>query len=532
MAFKDLRSCLENLKRSDLLFSIDRLIDKDSELMPLVRWQYRGLAEAERRGFLFTNVTDGRGRTYDASVAVAVLGASRRVYAAALGCPVEELRDRWIRAAANPITPVVIKSAGAPVKEEIHGADEVGREGFGMDEFPVPISTPGYDPAPFVTSGHWVTKDLETGVRNVGNYRGHVKAPNRLGLQLFPTQHEGIHWLKRRERGQDLEAAIVIGAPPTVAMTAVAKLPYGVDEYAVAGALSGEPIELVRCETVDLEVPAQAEIVIEGRIPTRYLEPEAPFGEFTGFVGERTLHPCFEITCVTHRRRPIWQAFISQFPPSESTMIRAISNEAAYYNLLKNHCNVPSVIDIVFHECAGALNMMVIRLKKRSPAQPSQALLAAAALEPTYGKILIAVDEDIDPYDLDAVMWACSTRMQPHLDVTIIRNRASMLDPSAAPPDAPREQQFFPEPRGASAMLIDATRKWNYPPISLPKEEFMQRARRIWEDERLPALSPKTPWFGYPLGPWPAEWEEEADVAVKGRYYETGEKLAKQRVTH
>src|SRR5881628_425024 len=499
MAFKDLRSSIEDLKRRDLLFSIDRLIDKDSELMPLVRWQYRGLAEAERRGFLFTNVTDGRGRSYDASVAVAVLGASRQVYAAALGCDVGELRDRWIRATANPITPVVVKGSGAPVKEEIHGPDEVGREGCGVDEFPVPISTPGYDPAPFVTSGHWVTKDLETGVRNVGNYRGHVKAPNRLGLQLFPTQHEGIHWLKRRERGQDLEAAIVIGAPPTVAMTAVAKLPYGVDEYAVAGALSGEPIELVRCETVDLEVPAHAEIVIEGRIPTRYLEPEAPF---------------------------------SQFPPSESTMIRAISNEAAYYNLLKNHCNVPAVIDIVFHECAGALSMMVIRLKKRSPAQPSQALLAAAALEPTYGKILIAVDEDIDPYDLDAVMWACSTRMQPHLDVTIIRNRASMLDPSAAPPDAPREQQFFPEPRGASAMLIDATRKWNYPPISLPKEEFMQRARRIWEDERLPALSPKTAWFGYPLGPWPAEWEEEADVAVKGRYYETGEKLAKQRVSH
>ncbi|PYN95250.1 MAG: carboxylase, partial [Candidatus Rokuibacteriota bacterium] len=180
MAFKDLRSCLAELKRRDLLFTIDRLIDKDSELMPLVRWQYRGLKEAERRGFHFTNVTDGRGRSYDGSVAVAVLGASRLVYATALGCRVEELRDRWIHAAANPITPVVIKSAGVPVKEEIHGPDEVGREGFGLDEFPVPISTPGYDPAPFVTSGHWVTKDLETGVRNVGNYRGHVKAPDRL----------------------------------------------------------------------------------------------------------------------------------------------------------------------------------------------------------------------------------------------------------------------------------------------------------------------------------------------------------------
>src|SRR2546425_13316749 len=110
MAFKDLRSSIEDLKRRDLLFSIDRLIDKDSELMPLVRWQYRGLAEAERRGFLFTNVTDGRGRAYDASVAVAVLGAARRVYAAALGWPVEQLRDRWIRAAANPLPPDRVNS--------------------------------------------------------------------------------------------------------------------------------------------------------------------------------------------------------------------------------------------------------------------------------------------------------------------------------------------------------------------------------------------------------------------------------------
>jgi len=529
MAFKDLRTCLEELKRRELLFTITRLIDKDSELMPLVRWQYRGLKEEERRAFLFTNVTDGRGRSYDASVAVAALGASRQVYAAALGCAVEEIRDRWIRAAASAVEPVLVKSSSAPVKEEIHGPEEVKREGFGMDEFPVPISTPGYDPAPFVTSGHWVTKDAETGIRNVGNYRGHVKAPDRLGLQLFPTQHEGIHWSQRMERGQDhLECAIVIGAPPTVAMTAVAKLPYGVDEFAVAGALAGEPIELVQCETVDLEVPAAAEIVIEGRIMTRYAEPEAPFGEFTGFVGERTLHPCFELTCVTHRKRPIWQAFISQFPPSESTKIRGIANEANYYDLLKNHCNVPSVLDVVFHEAAGAMFLVVIRLKKRSPAQRMQALLAAA-LDPTYGKILIAVDDDVDPYDLDAVMWAATTRMQPHLDVQIIQQRASMLDPSAAHPDAPREQQWYPEPRGAGAMLIDATRKWDYPPVSLPKEEFMLRARHIWEEERLPALTPKRPWYGYPLGPWPAEWEEEADMAVKGRYFETGEKLREQR---
>jgi 4-hydroxy-3-polyprenylbenzoate decarboxylase len=107
---------------------------------------------------------------------------------------------------------------------------------------------------------------------------------------------------------------------------------------------------------------------------------------------------------------------------------------------------------------------------------------------------------DVDAFDDDVLL------APGDVDVAVVvAPGASMLDPSAAPSDAPREQQFFPEPRGASGTLIDATRKWNYPPISLPKEEFMQRSRRIWEDERLPAQSPKTPWFGYPLGPWPAE---------------------------
>ena len=187
------------------------------------------------------------------------------------------------------------------------------------------------------------------------------------------------------------------------------------------------------------------------------------------------------------------------------------------------------MLDVAFHEAASAVNLIVIRLRKSMKTQPAQAMLAAASLDPTYGKIINAVDEDIDPYDLDSVMWACCTRMQPHLDLQILMNRAALLDPSSAPPDASLQQQFYPEPRGTSAVLIDATRKWDYPPTSLPKEEFMRRAGAIWEELGLPPLTPKTPWFGYPLGPWPREWEEEADLAIKGRYYETGEKFAKDR---
>jgi UbiD family decarboxylase len=528
MGHRGLREALAALEAKGLLHRVDRRLSKDSEVMPLVRWQYRGLPEEQRRAFLFTNLTDGRNRSYEADLTVASLGASRPVYACALDCAVEEVRDRWIHAQTDPVAPVLAAAKGAPVKEEIHTGEELAR--LGLDEFPIPVSTPGYDPAPFITSGCWVTKDPQTGIRNVGNYRGMVKARNRIGLQMFPSQHDGIHWALCRQRAlKYLEAAVVIGPPPVVNMTAVAKIPYGVDEYSVAGALLGGPLELVKCETVDLEVPAHAEIVLEGRVSTEFLEPEAPFGEFSGYMGERADHPVMEITCITHRRRPIWHAFISQFPPSESTKVRSMCNEANYYNLLRNHCNIPSVLDVVFHEPTSAQNLIVIRMKKQMKAQPSQALLAAAALDPTYGKILIAVDEDIDPYDLDSVMWACCTRMQPHLDMQIQMNRAAILDPSMAAPEASAEEQFYPEPRGGSAVLIDATRKWDYPPTSLPKEEFMARARRIWEELKLPPLAPKKPWFGYPLGPWPTAWEEEADLAIKGRYYDTGDKLARQR---
>jgi 4-hydroxy-3-polyprenylbenzoate decarboxylase len=523
-----LRDHLKGLEARGLLHRVEASVSKDTELMPLVRWQYRGLAAEQRKAFLFTKVADARRGVYDGEVAVATIGASREVYAAALDCPPQEIRERWIRAQSSPVEPVLVDGKGAPVKEVILRGRQV--QELGLDAFPIPISTPGFDPAPYITSGAWVTKDPETGIRNVGNYRGMVKARDRIGLQMFPSQHDGIHWAKWKAKGaRYMEAAVVVGPPPAVNLVAVAKIPYGVDEYTIAGAMCGFPIELVKCETVDIEVPADAEIVLEGRIPTDFKEPEAPFGEFTGYVGERTMHPVLEITCITHRRRPIWHAFISQFPPSESSLVRAVGNESNYFHILKNHCSIGSVLDVVFHEPSGAHFLIVIRLKKQFAAQASQAMLAAAALDPAQGKIIIAVDEDVDPYDADSVLWAVATRMQPHLDTQVIQNRVALLDPSTAPPDSPPEEQFFPQPRGASTLLIDATRKWAYPPTSLPREAVMRRARELWEELGLPALAPRRPWFGYPLGPWPAEWTSEAELALEGRYYETGEKLAGQR---
>lgn len=529
MGYKDLRSYLTALEKAGLLVRVDRPVNKDTELMPLVRWQYRGLPEEERKAFLFTNVTDSSGRKYESPVVVAALGASRRVYATAMGCPENETRASWLKLTAQRTPPVMVPKAEAPVKEVIlQGADLQG-PGGGLSRLPIPISTPGFDPAPFITAGHWVTKDPHTGIRNVGHYRAQIKAPNRTGIQLIPTQHVGIHFFESQKLGKPLEAAIVIGAQPAVAMTAVAKLPYGVDEFEVAGSLAGEPVELVKCETVDLEVPASAEIVIEGIIRTDEWEPEAPFGEYTGYLGERRYHPIFEVQCITHRRQPIFQAFISQFPPSESSMVRGLANEAVYYDLLVNHANLPSVTDVSFPQEAAAQHMIVIQMKKNNQAEPWRAMHAVNAVDPTYGKIAVVVDPDVDPRDLSSILWAIYTRSQPHRDWRIITGKASMLDPSAAPPNAPPEQLWFPGVEGAGGVMIDATRKWDYPPISLPKREYMEKARAMWEELGLPRLRPKVPWYGYLVGEWPQEWLDDADAAVRGDYYAVGEKMTKGR---
>lgn len=526
MAYKDIRDYINDLDKQGLLYRISRQINKDTELMPLVRWQFRGLPSDERKAFLFENLTDSRGRSFDSQCAVGVLGASRPIYAAAMGCKPEEIQECWVQAQRYPISPVMVE--GGSVKEVILQGDELVAAG-GVDKFPIPISTPGYDTAPYLSSPYVVTKDPEDGSVNIGTYRGMIKGITRTGIMTHGAQHIGIHLEKARRLGQPLPAAIILGCVPYVGMCSVAKIPYGISEYDVAGGLAGEAIELVKCETVDLEVPATSEIVLEGELSTEYVEDEAPFGEYTGYMGERAQNHVFHISCITHRRSPIYQAFISQFPPSESSMIRKISYDALMTKFLKYDCNIPTVQKVAFHEMGGSWMYCVIQLDKTNPSQPWQALNAAVALDPTIGKIIIAVDSDVDPEDPESVNWALSFRMQPHLDLRITTGKSSMLDPSGAPSGSPTAERRFPKPVGTSAMLIDATRKYAYPAVSLPAKEYMDDARKIWEELGMPPLKTRYPYHGYELGYWPEEWAKEAEMAVQGLYLETGDKLAQRR---
>jgi UbiD family decarboxylase len=523
MGYRDLREYLAALNARGLLETVDEPVCKDTELVPLVRLQFRGLPEDKRKAFWFRNVTDARGRTYDCSAVLGALGSSRAIYGAALGVAPDEIASHWAHAQANHLLARAIARQAAPVKSIIHRLPD---SGGGVDRFPHLISTPGFDPAPFITAGVWVTRDPENGAYNLGIYRGMIKASDRIGCATdVPTQHLAIQWEKARALGRPLDAAIFIGGPPALLLAAASKLPYGVDEYGLAGALNGEPIEVVRCETFDAVVPAHAEIVIEGKIRTDLLEPEAPFGEASGYLGPRKMEKIFEVAAITHREHPVYQGIISEFPPSESTVIRKAAFDAVFLHHLKNVRGIASVSKVASHEMASCNMMFVIQLDRPSPGQARDALRAAAAFESSLGKIFIAVDADIEPNSMDAVLWALSYSMQPHRDVEIVRGKIPRLDPSVTP--GPDEK--YPDGLGASAMLIDACRKHPYLPVSLPRRDFMDAALARWTSLGLPALDLKTPWHGYPLPAWTAENAEEADMAVTGRYFETGAKLAKRR---
>jgi len=522
-SYADLREFIAALEQNEKLVRIQREINKDTELHPLVRWQFRGLKEKDRKAFLFENVTDSRGRKYRGSVLVGGLAASSDIYCLGLKCTPEEVADRWLHAMDNLVEPELVSRG--PVQEEIHKSKDLLAYG-GFEEFPIPISTPGFDNGPYITAGHWITKDPETGRRNVGNYCGLIKGQALSGLMSGTPQDISLHWEKCRKNGIPLEVAVAVGTIPAVSYTATQKVPPTMDELALAGGLVGAPIKLVKCQTVDLEVPATAEIVFEGIIPTRYLEEEGPFGESMGYVDPRTLSPFFELTCVTHRKNPIWVSIISQVTPSESSKIKAMGMATLIHRFLKQK-GFPSVLEVSLMEPLVNLRpYVVLRMKKRDDQDPWGAMNALLEYGDRVGKLVIAVDDDINPHDPVAVTWAITHRSQPHKDIKIIGDRPFGATPIGMLVSHPTSRYDNTE----SSLLIDATRKADFPPLSLPKKEYMERARQIWEELGLPKLEPQEPWHGYFMGLWPNDLDEEAKLAAAGDYDKVGEKLRGTRV--
>lgn len=511
----DFQEHLANLEAAGLLTRIDRPTCKDTEIHPLVRWQFLGgFPEAQRRAFLFTNVIGAKGERYDIPVVVGALAASDRIYAMGMGVPVEDLGGIWMRGIAKPIAPVFV--ATAPCHEVVITGDDLKKKGGGLASLPVPISTPGFDAAPYLTATVCVTKDPRTGIRNMGTYRAGLKAPDRLGVRMASRLSGAggyVHWLEYQKLGQPMPCAIIIGCAPVVAFTGPQKLSLDQDEMAVAGGLAGRPMRVTKCKTIDLEIPADAEIVIEGLIDTELLEPEGPFGESHGHIALEDFNMSMRVTAITRKAKPVFASILSEVTPSESSILKKSAYEALFFAHLRNHLEIKGIKRVVMHEPLTNLRKVIFLQLAHGVPQTEvwRALNGAATLQAQCGKIVIAVSEDIDPRNTDAIFWSLAYRFNPVDDTLIV--------PYKAGGHGPKTGATGPE----SSMLIDATLKHPTSPLALPARHFMEKSRKIWEELGLPAIAPaQPPWHGYDLGDWAADWQSFADNATKGDWEANG----------
>lgn len=474
MAYDDLRSYLGVLEQRGMMRWVDKEVDKDWEIGSVARMIFRAMPEGARYGIGFRNIAGFPG----GRVVAGVVAASREMIATAIGCDprMAAIHDRVIAGINAPIEPVIVDDG--PCKEVM-----LTGEAIDLTALPVPTWTPDKDAGPYLTP-LWVTKDPDTGRRNIGIRRCQIKSRDKTGI-LFgaPDRGGAIHYEKWKRLGKNMPAAIFIGGDPVQYLVAPAR--YGADELAVAGGIRGEAIPLVKCETVDLEVPATAEIVIEGEVLIDGQEAEGPFGEFTGYMAGGREGPVFKVTCITHRRDPIVLGVISQFPPSESSMIKRALLEAGLKKHLAVDLNIPGITDVHALEAGGCTAALWISLKKMYAGHVDQTVFGTLGhFGMSYFKWIVVTDDDVDIEDPFMRDWILCWRVRPDKDMRIIEGTAPVeLDPSSLGPD------YVPGSEPAAKVIIDATRKWDYPGISLPPLDQLRQVADDWDAYGLPPLA-------------------------------------------
>jgi len=472
MFYKELREYMQVLEKKGLLKRIKKEVDKNWEITAICRVAFKKITSDKRPALLFENV-----KGYDVPVLVGSLGASREVYATALSMDSKNLlsniANKWSDALQNPINPKIVESG--PCKENIITGKDIDI----LELLPVPIWTVGEDPSPYLTSPCDITRDPETKIQNVGTYRVEIKDKAKTGIYYGETRHIARHVRANEKKNQPTPIAIVIGTDPTIGLASVSSIPYGVGELGVAGGLRKKAIDVVKCESSDLLVPANAEVVIEGEIPPHYRENEGPFGEYTGYMGPPGDQPIVNVKCITYRNNPIYHAFLSQMPPSESSLIKSIGRESNIYSHLKKAHRMP-IRDVHLTEASGAAGYLAISLDVQYPGQVWEAMWVAWTLDPSFGKFTVVVNDDIDVRDAFALEWALSFRVRPHEDLHILRKTAAVhLDPATAPACIPQHDHSR---HMLSKIAIDATRSHEYPHIALPPKEHLQKVECKWNE--------------------------------------------------
>ena len=460
MAYKDLREFIDLLEKKGLLKRISAPVDSELEITEITDRVSKSLGHA----LFFENV-----KGYDIPLLINAFGTEERMNLALEVNSIDELADQAadILETKTPQSllekiklipklrelgsffPKTVKTG--PCKEVII------KENPSLNKFPVIKSWP-LDEGRFITLASAFMKDPETGVRNSGIYR----------MQVYDDRTTGMHWhihkvgasilRKYKELKKRMPVAACIGTDPAVTFASITPLPDLIDEMILAGFIRKKAVELVKCETIDLEVPANSEIVLEGYVDPEELRVEGPFGDHTGFYSLPDLYPVFHITCITHRKNPIYQTIVVGKPPMEDCHMGAVI-ERLFLPMIKKQFS--EVVDMhmpfegVFH------NLLILSIKKQYPGHARKMMHALWGMgQAMYTKVIIVVDEGTDIRDLSSLTWKVLNNIDPKRDIEFVMGPTETLD------HASRSSTF------GSKMGIDATKKW--------KEEGFNRE---WPDE-------------------------------------------------
>jgi UbiD family decarboxylase len=380
--------------------------------------------------------------------------ASRRALAFALGVPEAGLALEYARRIKEPIKPAIVTDP--PFRQHVLTGPDVD-----LARLPIPTYFPG-DAGRYLTAGLLVARDPATGVETEGYHRFQVKGRDRMGVSLHSRRRMFEYQRRAEALKQPLPCAIALGVHPLVSMGSLAYPPADVGKFEVVGGLLGDPLEVAPCATIDLQVPAAAEIVIEGEILAGVREPEGPFGEFTGYFSRRSTEHVFVAKAIAMRERPWFQSIGSGRAGDHITTLGLV-REAEIHNALTRV--IPNVAGVHVPLSGTSSFTAYVAIKQGRPGEAKHVIPIVLGVD-HYLKLVIVVDDDIDVFDESDVLWAVATRMQADRDlVTIAGSLGAMLDPSA-------------DERGVTAKLgIDATRPFGEP---FADKLVMDPARMSW----------------------------------------------------
>jgi UbiD family decarboxylase len=346
--------------------------------------------------------------------------ASRKRFAQALGVSEDSFMQEWTARSQRSIPPVELKTG--PVKERI-----ITGEALDLRKLPI-LKHFAQDGGPYITSGIVIAKHPHHGRRNASFHRLQLKGSRRLGISLHSRRHLWEYQRLAEDQHRALEVAVVIGAHPLFYMgSGLWKGPIETDEFNVAGGFIGAPLEICTCETVDLEVPVNGEIVIEGRILSDVREDEGPFGEFTGYASKNSTRHVLEVSAILQKERPVYQDIVPGLS-AEHTLLLGMPQEVSIFEKVRSL--VPTLQAVSYPRSGSCRFHCYMSLKKVAEGQPAHAIFAAFAEDPNV-KLVIVVDEDIDVHDEREVLWAVATRFQANRDLFVAsRCMGALLDPS------------------------------------------------------------------------------------------------------